>query len=106
VCVAFDVQEETVLTNNVTCSRLVSLAVSALTITAGIVSADAADVTTEQNRSVVQRPPQTPSSDTDSRNGEAYELQMPRLLLQTDQAMEQSSRVLEQLTKEKAKEQR
>jgi hypothetical protein len=98
-------RRKTVLTNNVTCSRLVSLAVSALTITA-IVSADAADVTTEQNRSVVQRPPQTPSSDTDSRNGEAYELQMPRLLLQTDQAMEQSSRVLEQLTREKAKEQR
>ena len=94
------------LTNNVTRFRLVSLAVSALMITAGIVSADEANVTAEQNRSVVQRPPQPPTSDTDSRNGEAYELQMPRLLLQTDQAMEQSSRVLEQLTTEKAKEQR
>jgi hypothetical protein len=93
-----------VLTNNVTRSWLVSLAVSGLTIAAGIVSADEADVATEQNRSVVQRPPQTPTSDTDSRNGEAYELQMPRLPLQTDQAMEQSSRVLEQLSREKAKE--
>jgi hypothetical protein len=95
-----------VLTNNVTRFRLVALAVSGLTITAGIVSADEANVTTEQNRSVVQTPPQTPTSDTDSRNAEAYELQMPRLLLQTDRAMEQSSRVLEQLTTEKAKEQR
>lgn len=94
------------LTNNVTRFQLVALAVSALTITAGIVSADEANITTEQDRSVVQRPPQTPTSDTDSRNGEAYELQMPRLLLQTDQAMEQSSRVLEQLTTEKTKEQR
>jgi hypothetical protein len=96
------------LTNNLTRSRLVSVAVSALsiTITAGIVSADEADVTTEQNRSAVQRPPQTPTSDTDSHNEEAYELQMPRVLLKTDQAMEQSSRVLEQLTRDNAKEQR
>jgi hypothetical protein len=96
------------LTNNLTRSRLVSVAVSALSITiaAGIVSADEADVATEQNRSVVQRPPQTPTSDTDSRNEESYELQMPRVLLQTDQAMEQSSRVLEQLTRDNAKEQR
>ena len=94
------------LTNNITRCRLVSLAVSALSITiaAGVVSAEEADVTTDQNRNVVER--RTPSSDTDSRNGEAYELQMPRLLLQTDQAMEQSSRVLEQSTREKAKEQR
>ena len=96
------------LTNNVMRSRLVSVALSALSITiaAGIVLADEADVTTEQNRSVVQRPPQTPTSDTDSRNEEAYELQMPRVLLKTDEAMEESSRVLEQLTKDKAKEQR
>ena len=103
-------RRRTVLTNNVMRSRLVSVAVSALSITiaAGIVSADEADVTTEQNRSVVQRPrpPQTPTSDTDSRNEEAYELQMPRVLLKTDQAMEESSRVLEQLTRDKAKEQR
>jgi hypothetical protein len=97
-----------VLTNNVTRSRLVSLAVSALSITiaAGIVSAEEADVTAEQNRNVVERRVQSPTSDTDSRNGDAYEVQMPRLLLQTDPAMEQSSRALEQSTREKAKEQR
>jgi hypothetical protein len=107
-CLECDAQEETVLTNNVMRSRLASLAVSALSITiaAGIVSAEEANVTTEQSRNVGERRLQTPTSDTDSRNEEAYELQMPRLLLQTDQAMEQSSRVLEQSTREKAKEQR
>jgi hypothetical protein len=97
-----------VLTNNVTRSRLASLAVSALgiTIAAGILSAGEPDVTTEQNRNMVERGPQTPTSDTDSGKGEAYELQMPRLLLQTDKAIEQSSKALEQSTREKMKEQR
>ena len=96
------------LTNNVTRSRWISLAVSALSIAiaAGIVSAEEADVTTEQNQNVVERRSQSPTSDTNSHNGEAYELQMPRLLLQTDQTMEQSSRALEQSTRQKTKEER
>jgi hypothetical protein len=89
-----------VLTNNVTRSRLVSLAVSALSIAiaAGIVSAEETDVTTEQNQNVIATRPQPPISNTDSRNAEAYELQMPRLLLQTDSdgAVERSPRRIDQ----------
>jgi len=88
------------------CTRcgLVSLAALSITGVAGIISADEADTTTEQNRRVVERHAQTP--ETDDRHVEEHKVQTPWLHLQTDRAMEQSSKVLEQLTGEKGPKQR
>jgi uncharacterized caspase-like protein len=90
------------------CTRcgLVSLAALSITGVAGIISADEADTTREQNRRVVERHVQTRTSETDDRRVEEHKVQTPWLHLQTDRAMEQSSKVLEQVTGEKGLKQR
>ena len=84
----------------------VSLAVGVLALTsvAGIVSAGEADATKEGDRRTIEKPLDAPAQDTDSRTTTDVRLQMPRgLRVETDEAMERSSRALREVTTERGK---
>src|SRR5262245_32706882 len=98
--------EEDVIPNHCMWTDFVSVAVSVVAIAgvAGIVSADEADATKEHNRKLIERRLDPPRPETDDSKLEEFRLQkLRRLQLQTDQAMEQSSRALRELTKEGGK---
>lgn len=82
-------------------SGFVSLVVGVLCIArvTGPVAAGEADAAKEHNI-------QAPASDTDYSNVEEYKLQTPRPQLQTDQAMEQSSKALQEAIKQPRKDDR
>jgi hypothetical protein len=84
----------------------VSLALGVLAITsvAGIVSAGEADATKERDRTTIEKPLDAPAHDTESRTTTDVRLQMPRgLRVETDEAMERSSRALREVTTERGK---
>jgi len=84
--------------------RFVSLAVGVLALTslAGIVSAGEADATKEGDRRTIEKPLDAPAQDTDSRTTTDVRLQMPRgLRVETDEAVERSSRALREVTTER-----
>jgi len=86
--------------------RFVSLAlgVLALTSVAGIVSAGETDATKEGDRATIEKPLDAPAPDTDSRTTTDVRLQMPRgLRVETDEAMERSSRALREVTTDRRK---
>jgi hypothetical protein len=88
-----------VLINHCTRSVVASVVgVLAMASLAGIVAGEA-DATKEHDL-------RTPASDTDYSSVEEYKVGTPRLQLQTDQAMEQSSKALEEAIKQTRKETR
>jgi hypothetical protein len=93
-------REDTVLIKHYTRSGLASV-VSVLTMTslAGIVPTGQVDATKEHSL-------RSPTSETDNSNVEEAKAQTPRLQLQTDQTMEQSSKALEEAIKQTRKESR
>ena len=91
-------------------TRFVSLAVSVLAIVslAGVVSAGEADAMKERDRAehdrLTERPLDASAQDMDARRTEEFRVQIPRgLRLETDQAMEQSSRALREATTQRGK---
>jgi hypothetical protein len=92
--------------------RFVSLAVGVLAITsvAGIVSAGEADAMKERDaikdrdRKLIEKPLDAPAQETDSQTTKDVRLQMPGgLRVETDEAMERSSRALREVTTERGK---
>lgn len=87
-------------------TRFVSLAVGVLAITsvAGIVSAGETDAMKERDRTLIEKPLDAPAQETDSQTTKDVRLQMPRgLRVETDEAMERSSRALREMTTERGK---
>ena len=87
-------------------TRFVSLAVGVLAITsvAGIVSAGETDAMKEHDRTLIEKPLDAPAQETDSQTTKDVRLQMPRgLRVETDEAMERSSRALREVTTERGK---
>ena len=89
------------ITKQLTWSALVSAAVSALAITstAGIVFAADADATKERGRET----PNRPAPETDYGKIDEGKIDEKRVQVQTDQAIERSSRALRELTKERGR---
>ena len=86
-------------------SHLVSVAVSVLTMmsVAGSASGEETEALKAQNRKVIERYVEEPASQRDDRDVTHHKAQTPPQQLQTDRPMEQSSRALEELRKQKEK---
>ena len=86
-------------------SALVSAAVSALAITSivGIVVAADADATKERGPAYDRAPVEQPDRSVPETDSSKIDELRVRVQLQTDRAMEQSSRALRESTKERAK---
>jgi hypothetical protein len=85
---------------------VVSVAVSVLSMmsVAGSVSGEETEAMTAQPRKVIEKYVEDPASQRDYRDVTHPKAQTPSQQLQTDRAMEQSSKALEELRKHKEKE--
>jgi hypothetical protein len=70
---------------------------------AGSVSGEETEALKAQNRKVIERYVEEPGSQRDDRDVTHHKAQTPPQQLQTDRSMEQSSRALEELSKQKEK---